>query len=84
MAMLDLAGNGKEMDNRAAIEELSAFLKTTGKFTENIFPALATMDRDIVNPKSRNWAAKLTKFMPHFLLANRTSEKLVEANVRGC
>jgi len=49
MAMLDLAGNGKEMDNRAAIEELSAFLKTTGKFTENIFPALATMDRDIVN-----------------------------------
>ena len=38
----------------------------------------------LFKPKSRNWAAKLTKFMPHFLLANRTSEKLVEANVRGC
>lgn len=49
MAMLDLAGNGKQMDNRAAIDELSAFLKTTGKFTENTFPALATIDRDIVN-----------------------------------
>jgi PiT family inorganic phosphate transporter len=49
MAMLDLAGNGKPMDNRAATDELSAFLKTTGKFTENIFPALATIDRDIVN-----------------------------------
>ena len=49
MAMLDLAGNAKQMENRAAIEELSAFLKTTGKFTENTFPALATIDRDMVN-----------------------------------
>jgi PiT family inorganic phosphate transporter len=49
MAMLDLAGNGKQMENQAASEELSAFLKTTGKFTENTFPALATIDRDIVN-----------------------------------
>jgi len=36
------------------------------------------------NPKSRNWAAKLTKFMRHFPWANQTSEKLVEASVRGC
>ena len=35
-------------------------------------------------PKFRNWVAKLTKFMPHFPLADRNSEKLVEASVRGC
>jgi len=49
MAMLDLAGNGKNMEDQAAADELSAFLKTTGKFTDNIFPALAVKNRDIVN-----------------------------------
>src|ERR1700758_4376422 len=49
MAMLDLAGNGKNMEDQAAADELSAFLKTAGKFTDNIFPALAVKTRDIVN-----------------------------------
>jgi inorganic phosphate transporter, PiT family len=49
MAMLDLAGNGKNMEDQAAADELSAFLKTTGKFTDNTFPALAAKNRDIVN-----------------------------------
>jgi PiT family inorganic phosphate transporter len=49
MAILDLAGNGKNIEDQAATEELSAFLKTTGKFTDNIFPALAAKTRDIVN-----------------------------------
>jgi inorganic phosphate transporter, PiT family len=49
MAILDLAGNGKNMEDQAATDELSAFLKTTGKFTDNIFPALAAKTRDIVN-----------------------------------
>ena len=49
MAMLDLAGNGKNMEDQAAADELSAFLKTTGKFNDNIFPALAAKGRDIVN-----------------------------------
>jgi inorganic phosphate transporter, PiT family len=49
MALLDLAGNGKSMENEKATDELSAFLKTSGRFTENTFPALATKDRDIVN-----------------------------------
>lgn len=49
MAMLDLAGNGKNMEDQAAADELSAFLKTSGKFTDNIFPALAAKGRDIVN-----------------------------------
>ena len=40
--------------------------------------------RIAIYPKFRNWAAKLTKFTPHFPLADRTSEKLAEANVRGC
>src|SRR5215470_15327637 len=35
-------------------------------------------------PKCRNWAAKLTELMPRFPLVDRTSEKLVEASVRGC
>ena len=47
--MLDLAGNGKNMEDQAATDELSAFLKTTGKFNDNIFPALAAKDREIVN-----------------------------------
>jgi PiT family inorganic phosphate transporter len=49
MAMLDLAGNGKNLEDQAAADELSAFLKTTGKFTDNTFPALAVKTRDIVN-----------------------------------
>jgi inorganic phosphate transporter, PiT family len=49
VAMLDLAGNGKNMEDQAAADELSAFLKTTGKFTDNTFPALAVKTRDIVN-----------------------------------
>ena len=49
MARLDLAGNGKNLEFQQAIDELSSFLKTTGKFSENTFPALATVDRDIVN-----------------------------------
>jgi len=49
MAMVDLAGNGKTLENEKATDELSAFLKTSGQFTENTFPALATKDRDIVN-----------------------------------
>ena len=49
MAMLDLAGNGKSMENEQAKDELSAFLKTSGHFNDNIFPALATIDRDIAN-----------------------------------
>ena len=49
MAMLDLAGNGKNMEDQAAADELSAFLRTTGKFTDNTFPALAVKTRDIVN-----------------------------------
>src|SRR5215471_13892857 len=38
----------------------------------------------LVKPKCRNWAAKLTELMPRFPLVDRTSEKLVEASVRGC
>src|SRR3984893_14188109 len=49
LAMLDLAGNGQNMEDQAAADELSAFLKTTGKFTDNTFPALAAKNRDIVN-----------------------------------
>src|SRR5271166_1465397 len=49
MAMLDLAGNGKNIEDQAATDELSAFLKTTGQFNDNIFPALAAKDREIVN-----------------------------------
>jgi PiT family inorganic phosphate transporter len=49
MAILDLAGNGKNLEDQAATDELSAFLKTTGKFTDNVFPALAAKTRDIVN-----------------------------------
>jgi PiT family inorganic phosphate transporter len=49
MAMLDLAGNGKNMEDQAAADELSAFLKTTGTFNDNIFPALAAKGREIVN-----------------------------------
>ena len=49
MAMLDLAGNGKDIEQQAATDELSAFLKTTGRYTDNIFPALAAKTRDIVN-----------------------------------
>jgi len=49
MAMLDLAGNGRSLENEQAKNELSAFLKTSGRFNDNIFPALATIDRDIAN-----------------------------------
>jgi inorganic phosphate transporter, PiT family len=49
MALLDLAGNGKSLEDQQASDELSSFLKTAGRFNENIFPALATKDRDIVN-----------------------------------
>jgi len=49
MAMLDLAGNGKSIEDKAAQDVLSAFLKTTGQFNDDIFPALAAQGRDIVN-----------------------------------
>ncbi len=49
MAMLDLAGNGRSLEDNSATEVLSSFLKTTGQFNENIFPALAAKNRDIVN-----------------------------------
>jgi PiT family inorganic phosphate transporter len=49
MAMLDLAGNGKSLEDKAAADVLSSFLKTTGQFSEDTFPALAAKDRDIVN-----------------------------------
>jgi PiT family inorganic phosphate transporter len=49
MAMLDLAGNGKSMEYERATDVLSAFLKTSGRFSEDVFPALATKDRSIVN-----------------------------------
>src|SRR6202166_4422272 len=49
MAMLDLAGNGKAVEDKAAGDVLSAFLKTTGQFNDDIYPALAAKDRDIVN-----------------------------------
>jgi PiT family inorganic phosphate transporter len=49
MALLDLAGNGKAVEDKAAADVLSAFLKTTGQFNDDIYPALAAKDRDIVN-----------------------------------
>src|ERR1700719_1569155 len=49
MAMLDLAGNGKSLEDKASADVLSSFLKTTGQFNEEIYPALAAKDRDIVN-----------------------------------
>jgi inorganic phosphate transporter, PiT family len=49
MAMLDLAGNGRTIENQAAADVLSAFLKTTGQFNDDVYPALAEKDRDIVN-----------------------------------
>jgi inorganic phosphate transporter, PiT family len=49
MAMLDLAGNGKSLEDKASADVLSSFLKTTGQFNEDIFPALAAKTRDIVN-----------------------------------
>ncbi len=49
MAMLDLAGNGKSSDEKTSQEVLSKFLKTSGQFNEDIYPALASKDRDIVN-----------------------------------
>jgi inorganic phosphate transporter, PiT family len=49
MAMLDLAGNGRNIEDQAAAGVLSAFLKTTGSFNDDIFPALAAKDRAIVN-----------------------------------
>ena len=49
MAMLDLAGNGRNLEDTASGETLSSFLKTTGQFNEDIFPALAEKTRDIVN-----------------------------------
>jgi PiT family inorganic phosphate transporter len=49
MAMLDLAGNGKSLEDKTATDVLSSFLKTTGQFNEDTFPALAAKDRDIVN-----------------------------------
>ena len=49
MAMLDLAGNGRSIDEKATEGVLSAFLKTTGQYNDDIFPALAAKDRDIVN-----------------------------------
>src|ERR1700686_1032882 len=53
MAMLDLAGNGKSLEDKAAADVLSSFLKTTGQFNEGTFPALAAKDRDIVNRLNR-------------------------------
>lgn len=49
MAMLDLAGNGQSLEDKPAAEVLSSFLKTTGRFNEETFPALAAKNRDIVN-----------------------------------
>jgi inorganic phosphate transporter, PiT family len=49
MAMLDLAGNGQSLEDTNATEVLSSFLKTTGQFNDEIFPALAAKNRDIVN-----------------------------------
>ena len=49
MAVLDLAGNGQNAEDKRAEEVLSSFLKTTGRFNDEIFPALAAKDRDIVN-----------------------------------
>ena len=49
MAMLDLAGNGKSLEDKASADVLSSYLKTTGQFSDNIYPALAAKDRDIVN-----------------------------------
>src|ERR1700758_507 len=49
MAMLDLAGNGRSIEDKAAADVLSTFLKTTGSFNDDIFPALAAKDRAIVN-----------------------------------
>ncbi|MBV8141767.1 MAG: inorganic phosphate transporter, partial [Verrucomicrobia bacterium] len=49
MAMLDLAGNGKNLEDKPAADVLSAFLKTTGQFNEDVYPALAAKDRAIVN-----------------------------------
>ena len=49
MAMLDLAGNGRSIEDKAAADVLSAFLKTSGSFNDDIFPALAAKDRAIVN-----------------------------------
>ena len=49
MAMLDLAGNGKSLEDKASADVLSSFLKTTGQFNDDIFPALAAKTRDIVN-----------------------------------
>jgi hypothetical protein len=37
------------MEYQQATDVLSAFLKTSGRFTDYIFPALATKDRYIVN-----------------------------------
>jgi len=49
MAMLDLAGNGRSLEDKAAADVLSSYLKTTGQFNDDIFPALAAKGRDIVN-----------------------------------
>jgi inorganic phosphate transporter, PiT family len=49
MAMLDLAGNGRSIDEKETERVLSAFLKTSGQYNDDIFPALAAKDRDIVN-----------------------------------
>jgi inorganic phosphate transporter, PiT family len=49
MAMLDLAGNGRNLEDNNASDVLSAFLKTTGQFNDDIYPALAVKARDIVN-----------------------------------
>jgi inorganic phosphate transporter, PiT family len=49
MAMLDLAGNGKSLEDKASADVLSSFLKTSGQFNDDVFPALAEKTRDIVN-----------------------------------
>jgi PiT family inorganic phosphate transporter len=62
MAMLDLAGNGKSLEDKASADVLSSFLKTTGQFNEDIFPALAEKTRDIVNRlNGRNSFAEVPK-----------------------
>src|SRR5260370_35565794 len=37
------------MENQEATDSLSSFLKPSGRFTDDTFPALATKARDIVN-----------------------------------
>ena len=86
MAILDLAGNGKNMEDQAATEELSAFLKTTGKFTDNIFPALAAKTRDIVNRlNGKNSFAEVPKDQRSALRSDMylVSESLNKLNRQG-